>query len=170
MPRLIRDRFAVECIQEFDRAATERYADAGALARAGRRTGAIYLYGYVVEMLLKAAYFRLIHHGDNTPIGVGDMRLATGVNPASTARSLGLDGTQNLHDLTTWGELIVAYRNRNGLLYTGAGFARFLTVNVAIVRGRWTETIRYHKNIAYRHELDRVTQACDWIVEHRYEI
>ena len=170
MPRLLPDRFVTECVREFDLAASERNADAAALAAAGRRTAAIYLYGYVAEMLLKAAYFRLIRYGDADPIDIVALRSAVGENPASMSRSLGLPGTRNLHDLSAWANLIVAYRTSRTLVYADTTLAATLIEHVAMIHDRWTETIRYHKNTAYQHELVRVAGACDWLTNHRYTI
>ncbi len=170
MPRLLRDRFAVECIREFDLAATERYVDAMALAQAGRRTGAVYLYGYVVEMLLKVAYFRVLGFGDADPINRSAMQAAVGESPASTARVLGLNGTRNLHNIDAWSELLVTFRRAKGLLYPDPGVSHLLITNVSRVGELWAETVRYHKNTAYGHELARVENACQWLVEHRYDI
>ncbi|MCI0701842.1 MAG: hypothetical protein L0241_12230 [Planctomycetia bacterium] len=170
MPRLLPERFATECIREFDLAATERYADAAAIVTARRRTAAIYLYGYVVEMLLKAAYFRLVGYGDADPIDVVALRAAVGESSASMSRTLGLPGTRNFHDLSAWVNLIVAYRASRSLVYAEAGFGMTLTAQVTVIDDRWTETIRYHKNTAYQHELDRVAGSCEWLVNHRYTI
>jgi hypothetical protein len=170
MPRLLPTRFATECIHEFDLAATERYRDAVALSLAGRRTGAIHLYGYVVEMLLKAAYFRVLRFGDTTPVDLPAMRAAVGDNPASVARTLGLAGTRNLHDIGAWAELLVAFRTTHGPVYPDVRFGVVLIDRVGVVRERWSETIRYHKNTAYEHELERVESACRWLVDHRYEL
>ena len=170
MPWLLPARFATECIREYELAATERYHDALALSWAERRTAAIYLFGYVVEMLLKAAYFRILRYGDTDPIDLAAMRAAVGDNPASAARALGLAGTRNLHDIGAWAELLVAFRTARGPLYPDVGFAAFLIDRVSDVRQRWTETIRYHKNRAYQHELERVENACRWLVGRRYEL
>src|SRR5436309_1473478 len=102
MPRLLPDRFATECIREFEFAADARYADAIRLADGDRRAGAIYIFGYVVEMVLKVAFLRLVGHGDEDPITTSTLRGYVGQSPTSTARSLGLAGSANLHDLTSW--------------------------------------------------------------------
>ncbi len=170
MPRLLPVRFATECIREFDLAATERYRDAAALSLGERRAGAVYLYGYVVEMLLKAAYFRALRYADTAPISLTDLRTAAGDNPGSTARTLGLAGTRNLHDIGAWAELLVAFRTTRGPVYPDVGFGALLLNRVTVVRQRWAETIRYHKNTAYQHELERVEYACRWVVDHRYEL
>ena len=57
MPRRLLARCQPDSIQEFRAAARQRFDDALYLATEGRRTGAIYLWGYTAEMTLKAAYF-----------------------------------------------------------------------------------------------------------------
>jgi len=171
MPRFLPDRFAVECVREFERAADERHADATRLADAGRRTGAIYLYGYVVEVLLKAAFLRLAGHADDEPISIGVLWGYVGQKPTSMARSFGLPGAKNLHDLVAWAELLVAYRaSRPALVYPDSWFGKVLARNVLVVSQRWTEGLRYHKNVAYEHELVAVRTACKWLFDCRTEL
>jgi hypothetical protein len=57
MPTRLLSRCQPDSILQFRAAAMQRADDALALAAAGRRTGAIYLWGYAAEMVLKAAYF-----------------------------------------------------------------------------------------------------------------
>ncbi len=59
MPRRLLDRCNDDSLREFRAAARQRFNDALVLAANGRRTGAIYLWGYAVEMTLKAAYFSM---------------------------------------------------------------------------------------------------------------
>ena len=59
MPRRLLERCRPDSIREFRAAARQRFDDGLSLAAAGRRTGAIYLFGYTAEMILKAAYFSL---------------------------------------------------------------------------------------------------------------
>ena len=30
----------------------------------------------------------------------------------------------------------------------------------------WSESLRYHKNVAYRHEVRRVKNAVEWLLVH----
>src|SRR5438105_4955713 len=60
MPRRLLDRCNPDSIREYRTAARQRFDDALAMVAQARRTGAIYLWGYTSEMLLKAAYFSLI--------------------------------------------------------------------------------------------------------------
>src|SRR5438132_12581385 len=60
MPTRLIQRCQPESIREFRASAGQRYDDGLALAGTGNRTAAIYLWGYVAEMILKAAYFSLL--------------------------------------------------------------------------------------------------------------
>src|SRR5947209_15425997 len=59
VPKRLLQRWRPECIREFRATARLRYDDGLSLAAQGRRTGAIYMWGYCAEMTLKAAYFSL---------------------------------------------------------------------------------------------------------------
>ena len=65
MPRRLLERCDPDSIREFRAAARQRFDDALAMADQGRRTGAVYLWGYTSEMLLKAAYFSFGGLGTN---------------------------------------------------------------------------------------------------------
>jgi hypothetical protein len=62
------DQIGIDTVRKLEAAVPWRLQDAEVLRLAGRRLAAIYLYGYVVEMLLGAAYFRLIRYGPDTDI------------------------------------------------------------------------------------------------------
>jgi hypothetical protein len=170
MPKSLLNRFAVECIGEFRQSADVRHQEGLALAAAGFGTGAIYLWGYAVEMTLKAAYFRLIGFGPADPIHLSDLRTALGHSPASTASSLGMTPTGNLHDIAGWGQLITLYRRANGPAYPSVDLERQIRRATAYAGGLWRETIRYHKNRAYAHEVEGMRAATAWVLEHSPDI
>src|SRR5437660_8473472 len=106
MPRANRALGRHHSVLAFRAAAGARHREAIRLAVSGHRLGAIYLYGYVAEMLLKAAYFRLRGWGPHTPITHSDMTAAR--SRAITAYHLAwLD---RLHDLTGWARLLAQGR------------------------------------------------------------
>jgi hypothetical protein len=70
MPRRLIERCQPESVCEFRASARQRYDDGFALAAAGNRTAAIYLWGYAPEMILKAAYFSLSGLGEHDAITV----------------------------------------------------------------------------------------------------
>lgn len=163
MPRRLLDRCLPDSVREFRAAAFQRSQDAHSLAAAGRRTAAIYLWGYAAEMTLKAAYFSALGFPETRPITMGDLR---GAVTAALGLGVAWPG-QNLHDLRAWAEFLVAFRaSRLGLAYRIPGFG-----NQVIVRGQrlqrvWRETLRYHKNVAYPHEVSQVRDSADWLLKH----
>lgn len=58
MPRTLLARIGYDTPQKLELAARRRFAEAQMLA-AAEPLGALYLYGYTIEMRLKAAYYRL---------------------------------------------------------------------------------------------------------------
>jgi hypothetical protein len=68
MPRRLPDRLQPDSIAGFRAAARQRSLDAIALQAAGRRTAAVYLWGYVAEMILKAAFFEVSGFAEDQPI------------------------------------------------------------------------------------------------------
>jgi hypothetical protein len=71
MPSRLLERCNPDSIREFRAASQRRYDDGLALAAQGRRTAAIYLWGYAAEMTLKAAYFSFIGHPEAATITWG---------------------------------------------------------------------------------------------------
>ena len=109
MPRRLPSRWRTECVREFRAAARQRFDDGLALAAAGRRAGAIYLWGYSAEMILKAAYFTLTGIAETTTLTMGGH-----INPAiNRGRNvLGIVWLQQGqgHNVRAWAELMVAER------------------------------------------------------------
>src|SRR4051794_34591043 len=111
MPRRLPDRFQDDSILEFRAAARQRSLDAIALQAAGRRTGAIYLWGYVAEMILKAAFFDVSGFRETQSITKNDLRDGLGTLP-------GFGRNRPLHHLGLWAEALVTLRAATpGLAY-----------------------------------------------------
>jgi len=166
MPIPLLDRCQPDSTREFRAAATQRATDAQRLLGAERRTAAIYLWGYVVEMTLKAAYFNVIGFPDNRPITRHDLLLA-----ARSAPALGVAWPGNLHDIRAWAELIVATRAaRPGLAYATPGFGNTVVIVARRVNLLWRETLRYHKNVAYRYEVNLVRTATNWLLTNAHQL
>lgn len=65
-----------DTIRQFRAAAKLRRDEASQLGISDCRAGAIYLYGYSAEMLLKSAYFRSIAKQQDDPVGRADLNQA----------------------------------------------------------------------------------------------
>ncbi len=163
MPKRLPDRRAPDSIREFRAAARERYEDGLVLAANGRRTGAIYLWGYSVEMTLKAAYFRLIGRPETAVITVhGDISAA--IRHAVSDFHIVWPPQGRGHNVRAWAELLVAERaSRPGAAFPAA-VGRAVQRCGQAAGQLWNETLRYHKNVAYPHELAQVREAAEWLL------
>jgi hypothetical protein len=161
MPKQLLDRCGPDCVQNFFQAASERYRDGVSLASEGRRTAAIYLWGYVAEMLLKASFFRAIGFSPTQQITLVDLRNAKNLE----ANRLGITWVGQLHSLMSWSQLLVSYRTATpGLAYPITGFGNEVVNQSRQLERIWSETLRYHKNVAYLHEVARARQAIEWLL------
>ena len=158
MPRRLPDRFQSDSILEFRAAARQRSLDAIMLEAAGRRTAAVYLWGYVAEMILKAAFFEVSGFSNIQAITINDLR--TGLRTWAGAVS-----HSNLHHLGLWAEALVTLRaSKPGLAYADPALGSQVTAKAHSLYALWRETIRYHKNTAYRHEIAQARDAAEWLL------
>ena len=159
MPKRLLSRFQPDSIVEFRAAAMQRSLDALALETGGRRSGAIYLWGYVAEMTLKAAFFEASGVDRFEAIPLKKLREGLATLP-------GVDGRQ-LHHLGLWAQALVRLRGTvPSLLYPDPAFGSVVIAKAQALYGLWRETIRYHKNVAYSHELSRARGAAEWLFLH----
>lgn len=158
MPKLLLERLKpANSIAEFRSASARRFVEAVALAEAGHRTGAVYLFGYVVEMELKSASFWLAGFGPHQPIRRADL-----MSVRAQAIRLGVNWVGNLHDITAWADFLVLLRRAApGLAYAPDIERRILGYARETAR-RWRESLRYHGNVAYRFELRTMQAAAEW--------
>jgi hypothetical protein len=145
-------------IRRFRAAASLRYEEGLQLASEERRLASVYLCGYCAEMLLKAAYFRLIGFGETDRIQLSDMYNAR--NRANSTFAIGWTG--NLHDLPGWNYLLIEEHR-----YLGAplnlGLRSDLSAHISRIHVNWREYLRYHPNQPTRRELERVVTGATWL-------
>ncbi len=166
MPRRLIDRCRDDSIREFRLAARQRFDDALALAEADRRTGAIYLLGYTAEMTLKAAYFSLIGLTDTQTITwKGDIQAAIEkgrkLNIAWPAKGAG-------HNIRAWADLLIAQRSSALTQAYSLEFRREVQQRGQQFDPLWRETLRYHKNRAYFHEVVQARETAEWLLVHSH--
>ena len=138
-------------------AAEERFRDGLTLAESGvgRMTGAIYLFGYVVEMLLKTAFFRVENVPYNTNLGQRG-------GPLDFARTLSIWQGRNLHDLRGWVDFLIDYRSLLGKPFD-PGEAAQIRRHVLTVDAHWREWLRYKSSSATLLELNDVYDSVQWL-------
>jgi len=162
MPKRLLDRCRPDSVREFRLAARQRFNEGMSLSAAGQRTGAIYLWGYVAEMTLKAAYFSLLGLADPAVI-TWNGHLRPAIN---RGRAIGIAWPPQGagHNVRAWAELLVVVR----ALAPATAFAPALAHDVQR-RGQrigqlWSETLRYRKNYAYLYEVRQAREAAEWLL------
>jgi hypothetical protein len=157
-------RLPDDSVQSFLKAASQRWKDAEALRRSGRRLAALYLMGYSTEMILKAAYFKSIGFASTRPIEEEKRKKAM-----AEYKDLGMANKVGGHDLTGWAQLLVAKRYALSIPYE-LDFGRQLVNQAQQVHSHWRETLRYHSVSIYTSELLAVRGAASWFHENRPQI
>jgi hypothetical protein len=163
MPKRLPARWRPESIAEFRAAARRRHEDGVELAGQGRRTGAIYLWGYCAEMTLKAAYFALTGHADADVLG-WKTHIFPAIERGRKMLQLNWPVPGQGHNVRAWAELLVTERG----IIPGAVYPHRFGREVLACGRRigllWSETLRYHKNMAYVYEMTQVRDATEWLL------
>jgi hypothetical protein len=146
-------------IASLDAAAAWRTRDAELLQDQGRLGAAAYLFGYVVEMRLTAACFRVLDFDLERRIDRIDRQTVE-----RDARRLHLMSREP-HDLAGWGRYLVYLRQRES-----RGYPRpFATDLISAVEGaydNWRPRLRYRSLTPSAGQLAYVHDAAIWLSEH----
>jgi hypothetical protein len=150
---------SIDSIQEMEQAKQDRFLDGLACAKQERFFVACYLLGYVIEMALKLAYFRL------RPVGVAqnlDRELAA-ARQMSRAR-----GVRSLHDMAFWAESLIEERKRTGRPLD-AVLALELATRAGQVAQDWTEVLHYRRSVPADDAYVRLRAQVKWFLSARQQ-
>ena len=162
MPRRLLDRCQPDCIRQFRAAASQRFDDGPSLAAAGRRTAAIYLWGYTAEMTLKAAYFGFLGFADTDNI-LWRHHLEPAID---RGRKMGIAWPRQGagHNVRAWAELLVAARAASAATALPTSLGLEVQNRGQRIGALWCETLRYRRNHAYLYEVRQVREAAEWFL------
>jgi len=166
MPRRLLDRCKPDSVAEFRAAARSRYAEGVDLLNAGRRFGAIYLWGYAAEMVVKAACFSVIGLGETEPLD-WKTHLRPAIEFGRTKASIIWPFRGDGHNVRAWLELLIYTREQVLNKPFPTAFKEEAQRVGAAVELLWRETLRYHKNVASRREADQMQRAVVWLLNQR---
>lgn len=168
MPTKLLDRWQPECIREFRGAAKERFNDGDALAASARGAGAIYVWGYSAEMILKAAYFSAIGFSQTASIDYGQ-HVLPGIQKGRAQYLIPWPVKGQGHNVDAWAQLLVAERSNSGQPYEQA-FGLEIRRQGRRIGELWNEGLRYHKNRAYPYEVAQVRDASGWLLANARDL
>jgi hypothetical protein len=160
MPPPVPTLYGADTISEFLSAAQQRFDEADVLRAAGFHGGAIYLYGYVAEMILKAACYRVWGLGPNDPVEdnrsiMEDWIAEHVLNKTRRVRP---------HELGPWARwLVVTRASFQGPPYNQQ-FSLDLGANTNAVEQIWLPSMRYHPLPWGAPESTDVRTAAQWFL------
>jgi hypothetical protein len=151
-----------ETVQEQELAAQERFLEALELLTAGYPDGAVYLFGYVAEMLLKNAYFLLT---GARPADLVGPRLAPARNAADRFNRLRGISHEHYHSIRFWSYLLVETRRFQGRLLPQEVETR-LCQRTRRLYQNWTIEMRYRRGVVRQREAQSVCEDATWLLEN----
>ncbi len=147
-----------DCIQEYEQARSDRLWDGMSLWSANRDPGATYVLGYVAEITVKCAYFRL--SGFTIVQTIGHAELGTAY---ARAQLLGVTTPrEGYHSIRFWSDLLLEHRRAVARALAPA-FEGGLRGAVNAVYDRWWIEMRYKRAYSSRMDLEQLAAAVDWI-------
>lgn len=164
MPRRLLNRCQPDSIREFRAAAKMRFDEGLSLATSGHRMGAVYLWGYTAEMVVKAAYFSL------SGLALNDIITWSAHIQPAIAKGIGIGiywpPQGKGHNVRAWAELLVAERALSPATSYQPALALSVQKHGQRIESLWRETLRYHKNQAYLFEMTQLREATEWFLVH----
>lgn len=157
------ERLPVDTIKTLSQAARKRYETATILHEM-RPLAALYLYGYVAEMALAAAYFRIIGFQPHVPIDRDTRRRHMAEARQATALDKQPVMNNDPHPLPGWARFIKLKRWSVEL-----SPAESHRLNEAINRAQdvyhdWRPELRYKTRVPSAESLRTVRNAVEWLL------
>jgi hypothetical protein len=149
----------VETWKDLELAAAERLWDGVSIAvtRSGRDVGALYLFGYVAEMILKASFFRAQGVPPAQPVTgqLDQLRIAAGSPGAGFVR-------RDYHNLRMLSLALLNARRSTGRPMP-RGVERRLHAQVRRL-ARWGPDLRYEHRAVRAATVNNALGAADWFL------
>jgi hypothetical protein len=156
------DRLAPDTVNSLKRAAEQRVEDANRLLAHGRPLAALYFFGYSVEMVLCAAYYRNAGFSPNVPIDrdARQRRMAR-------ARQLMLMESDP-HPLVGWARFLEWQRSTVGdLTSEDTRLLKEAIDKAGLVYKHWRPELRYKTAQVTEDQIEEVRRSATWFIKHR---
>jgi hypothetical protein len=159
---------APNTVRQLERAAANRFGEAELLEKQNRWLGALYLYGYSVEMCLAAAYFRSAGFSLTQEIEDGERTRRM----AAARRQSHPDGAPLMsnapHPLDGWARLLQWHRQSSGALTVQDEQRLAEAVQRAkCIYKHWRPELRYKTTNVTRNQLNEAHWCVSWFLAQR---
>lgn len=155
-------RIGPDTIDELERAAPRRFAEADALRRGKRWIGAIYLYGYVAEMVLGAAHFKLLGYSPAQEIEFDRRRQL--VQAAKKLSGMTIEAKP--HPVDGLAQLLVVEKKRLAPPGHEPELENMIRLQSSLIRDYWSIKLRYRDMIASADDARVMRSAAKWFLVH----
>jgi hypothetical protein len=165
------NHLAPDTINNLERAAGQRIEDANRLMEQKRFLAALYFFGYSVEMVLSAAYYRSAGFSPNMPIDrdARQRRMAK-------ARQLTMTTGQPLmesdpHPLVGWARFLEWQRSASReLTAPEVQLLKEAIRHAGLVYRHWRPELRYKTSQVTGDQIEEVRRSASWFIKHREDL
>ena len=182
MPLVV--RIGYDTIQRLEQAALQRFEEAEILHNTGKNLAGVYLHGYVAEMMIKSAYYRMIGIGYKEKIDSdrrkrlngsartkiekdisnGDLQLFDDVWPDKKIKDE-LMKIEKSHPIFGFALLLRDEMKKSDR----SGLRDKVSSNATVIRRNWDPTLRYRVVKPNPKEIREVRTASKWFLDHHTE-
>ncbi len=149
-----------DSISRLERAAERRCAEADCLAEGTHHLAALYFYGYVTEIVLGTAYFRMLGYHAKDPISPKDLKRALLL---AASRSYMSDKS---HPVDGWASLLIEERARLYPPPYEKKLERRLKDCSLLIRDNWSPKLRYRAIDIGADQVMPVRESARWLLEN----
>lgn len=165
------ERLAPDTVVRLERAARERFLSGSALQEEGRRLAALYLFGYIAEICLSAAYLRRagfpIHAAIDRDTRHRRMVQARQLRQTSGEPLMSSDP----HPIVGWARFLLWQRNLSGKLKPAEVDLLNGAVNRAvIIYNYWRPELRYKIVEIAPKQLEAAQDAAAWLLARQSDL
>jgi hypothetical protein len=151
--------FGPDTIEAFELAARARFEEGTILLNDGYSGGAVYLFGYVAELMLKSTAFRLLGHGRAVEIASSTRDAVQVMMKMDTLKPRGQ------HDILNWAKWVVlAKPDLTGVAYPTATSA-LIEECANRIDSNWHPDLRYRAQVIPFLTALVVQQAARWLLD-----
>lgn len=152
-----------ETLQDLELAAADRLDEAKTLVIMGQTTGGAYVGGYVAEMVLKMATFRINGHGPGDAV----WPLLAPARRRATAAYGGALEHHNYHSVRFWALLLAADRRRLG---RPSPLATQAVNRALLIDDIWAVSMRYRSSLVESEGAKKLLEEVGWMHSNRLRL
>lgn len=155
------DKIEDQTLSQIEKAATQRFAEAVWLVEGHHRLAAVYFFGYVVEIVLCAAYFKMIDFGQNELITTTKLNL-----PLKTAKAKSKMDKGKAHPIDGWADLLIEGRDSLHPPPFDEKLVLLIRERVSAIVDLWRPTLRYQSFDVSEEQVNEARHAADWFLKN----